>query len=56
MKSVELEKLTEIWEMLTTALVNTKKTIDCHRKHLEIAEELGDRCGVGKAYERWGNA
>ena len=27
---------------------------ECYRKHLEIAEELQDKCGVGRAYANLG--
>ena len=40
--------------MLTKTLVITKKQLKCHRKHLEIAEELGDKGGVGRAHANLG--
>ena len=33
-----------------------KTAIDYHERHLEIAENSGDRCGEGKAYGNLGNA
>ena len=36
--------------LITSHWVTIKKAIDCHEKWLEIATEIGDQAGVGKAY------
>ena len=38
------------------SLGDFKKVIDCHERHLKIANEVGDRTGVRKAYGYLGNA
>ena len=47
---MELEELTEIWENIYYSIGRYKKAIDCHRIALEIAEELGDRSGIGRGH------
>ena len=48
-----MEEVTEIWVVHSTR--QCQKAIECYRKCLEIAEELGDKGGVGSAQSNLGN-
>ena len=37
------------------SLGDSRKSIECHEKHLKIAIEIGDRRGEGAAYGNLGN-
>ena len=52
----EKEDLIEISVMLTSHSVTTEKPLSIIKKHLKIAEEIGDRAGERRAYGNLGNA